>query len=212
MLQRPRAAGNTRRTSRAVLARSESRRRSVRARSSCRHRARRSDIQHEPRRLEPRRGSPAGFEVHRLDAEMALAAIARRYPAARKKRSRARPAGMRSLSSVTVLPAFVPCRSAIRSPFLNFVCVGIHGVLPRVRVTVNRQAFVLFPALNGAYGGLQVIGDLLPGVESDAAGAVHDTDVTVSGSEPYVGQRLQARPRLAGRQWTTKCDMRRLAS
>ena len=105
MLQRQRAAGNTWRTSRGALARSESRRRNVQARSSCRHRARRSDIRHEPRRLEQRRGSPAGFEVHRRDAEMALAEIARWQPAVRKKRSRARPAEMRLLSSAAILPS-----------------------------------------------------------------------------------------------------------
>src|SRR6185436_18258616 len=73
---------------------------------------------------------------------------------------------------------------AIRPPVLNLVCVGMDGVLPRVRVPVHRQVFVLFPALNGAYGGLQVTGDPLPRVAPDTARVIHDTDVTVAGSEP----------------------------
>jgi hypothetical protein len=51
--------------------------------------------------------------------------------------------------------------------------------LPRVRVPVHWKAFVLFPALNGAYGGLQVTGDPLPRVEPDTARGIHDTKVTI---------------------------------
>ena len=53
-----------------------------------------------------------------------------------------------------------------RAPGIDFLLVRIHRVSSTVTVPMDRHSFQHFPTLNGSYTAIEVLSDILPGVQT----------------------------------------------